>query len=195
MTFGACGMYIVPVALPAVQAEFGIARADAALPYSLLMVGFGIGGLIMGRLADRYGVMIPLLIGAAGLGGGLAVAATTQSLAGFMLAHGALIGFAGSAAMFAPLIADTSLWWVRRRGIAVAICASGNYLGGALWPPVIQHYIEELGWRQTYYGLGLFCFAAVTALAFFMRRRPPIALADAPGRSPGPAALPFGLAP
>ena len=66
MTVGACGMYIVPVALPAVQAEFGVARADAALPYSLLMIGFGIGGLIMGRLADRYGVMVPLLIGAAG---------------------------------------------------------------------------------------------------------------------------------
>jgi MFS family permease len=196
MTVGACGMYIVPVALPAVQAEFGIARADAALPYSLLMIGFGIGGLIMGRLADRYGVMVPLLIGAAGLGGGLAVAATTHSLTGFMLAHGALIGLVGSAAMFAPLIADTSLWWVRRRGIAVAICASGNYLGGALWPPVIQHYIEEFGWRQTYFGLGLFCFVVVTALAFFMRRRPPTAPSAAPGPSPGhPAALPFGLTP
>ena len=139
MTIGACGMYIVPVVLPVVQAEFGVARADAALPYSLLMIGFGIGGLIMGRLADRYGVMVPLLIGAAGLGAGFAVAGTTHSLSGFMLAHGVLIGLLGSAAMFAPLIADTSLWWVRRRGIAVAICASGNYLGGAIWPPVIQH--------------------------------------------------------
>ena len=88
MTVGACGMYIVPVALPAVQAEFGVARADAALPYSLLMIGFGIGGLIMGRLADRYGVMVPLLIGAAALGGGFAVAGTTHSLSAFMLAHG-----------------------------------------------------------------------------------------------------------
>ena len=194
MTVGACGMYIVPVALPAVQAEFGVARADAALPYSLLMIGFGIGGLIMGRLADRYGVMVPLLIGAAGLGAGFAVAGTTQSLSGFMLAHGVLIGLLGSAAMFAPIIADTSLWWVRRRGIAVAICASGNYLGGALWPPVIQHYVEQLGWRQTYFGLGLFCFVVVTALAFFMRRRPPIVLPAAQGPAHArPAASPFGL--
>src|SRR5688572_31991122 len=110
----------------------------------------------MGRLADRYGVMVPLLIGAAGLGLGFAMASTTHSLIPFMLAHGVLIGLLGSSAMFAPLIADTSLWWVRRRGIAVAICASGNYLGGALWPPVIQHYVEEVGWRQTYFGLGLF---------------------------------------
>ena len=196
MTVGACGMYIVPVVLPVVQSEFGVARADAALPYSLLMIGFGIGGLMMGRLADRYGVMIPLLIGAAGLGGGFAVAAATHSLSGFMLAHGLLIGLFGSSSMFAPLIADTSLWWVRRRGIAVAICASGNYLGGTVWPPLIQHYVEELGWRQTYFALGLFCSVAVTALALCLRRRPSIAPAAADATvHTRPGGSPFGLTP
>jgi MFS family permease len=194
MTIGACGMYIVPVTLPAVQAEFGVARADAAMPYSLLMIGFGTGGLMMGRLADRYGVMIPLLVGAVGLSAGFALAATTHTLWAFMLVHGVFIGFFGSAAMFAPLIADTSLWWVRRRGIAVAICASGNYLGGALWPTIINHYVEQVGWRQTYLGLGLFCFVTVTALAFFMRRRPPIVLSAAHGRTHAHStARPFGL--
>src|SRR3954467_2869900 len=86
MTIGASGMYIVPVVLPVVQAEYGVARAAAAMPYSMLMIGFGVGGLIMGRLADRYGVMVPLLIGAVGLGTGMAVAATTHSLTSFMLA-------------------------------------------------------------------------------------------------------------
>ena len=70
MTIGSSGMYVVAVVLPAVQAEFGVARADASLPYTLLMIGFGLGGMLMGRLADRFGVMVPLLIGAAGLGGG-----------------------------------------------------------------------------------------------------------------------------
>ena len=168
MTIGACGMYIVPVVLPAVQAEFGIPRADATLPYSLLMISFGVGGLLMGRLADRHGIMIPLLIAGAALGLGFGLAATTTSLTPFMLVHGLFIGLLGSAAMFAPLIADTSLWWVRRRGIAVAICASGNYLGGVIWPPVIQYFVEQVGWRQTYFGLGLFCFVAVTALALLM---------------------------
>jgi len=196
MTIGACGMYIVPVVLPSVQAEFGVARADASLPYSLLMIGFGIGGLVMGRLADRYGVMIPLLIGGTCLGAGFAVASTTHTLSSYMLTHGVLIGLMGSAAMFAPLIADTSLWWERRRGIAVAICASGNYLGGALWPPIIQRYVEQLGWRQTYLALGLFCFIAVTALALLMRRRPPLAHATARGRSEaGSRGSPFGLTP
>src|SRR5688572_513937 len=195
MTVGACGMYIVPVVLPVVQAEFGVTRADAAMPYSLLMIGFGLGGLIMGRLADRFGVMVPLLIGAGGLGAGFVLAGMTTSLGTFMLVHGVLIGFLGSAATFAPLIADTSLWWVRRRGIAVAICASGNYLGGALWPPIIQHYVAEHGWRQTYFGLGVFCLIAVTALALFMRRRPPISAPTATAAAGTNLAAPFGLKP
>jgi MFS family permease len=138
--------------------------------------------------------MIPLLIGGAGLGLGFALAAATGSLTTFMLAHGLLIGLVGSAATFAPLIADTSLWWARRRGIAVAICASGNYLGGTIWPPVIQHFVEQAGWRQTYFGLGLFCFVTVTALALLMRRRPPVAL-PAAGAATAPAASPFGMTP
>ena len=196
MTIGACGMYIVPVVLPTVQSEFGVARADASMPYSLLMIGFGLGGILMGRLADRFGVMLPLLIGAVGLGLGFATAGAAGSIWTFMLAHGLLIGLLGCSATFAPLIADTSLWFVRRRGIAVAICASGNYLGGAIWPGVVQHFVESVGWRQTYYGLGLFCFVTMTALALLMRRRPPLATASA--TSSGIASTPrqpFGLTP
>ncbi|HJQ63047.1 MAG TPA: MFS transporter, partial [Burkholderiales bacterium] len=193
-TVGACGMYIVPVVLPAVQAEFGIARAQAALPYSLMMICFGLGGLMMGRIADRFGVMVPLLIGGAGIGLGFAIASMTGSFTAFMLAHGIFIGLLGSSAMFAPLIADTSLWWVRRRGIAVAICASGNYLGGTIWPPVIQHFIEQVGWRQTYLSAGIFCFVAATALALCMRRRPPIAVPAAGGSAAAKRiSRPFGL--
>jgi MFS family permease len=80
MTIGASGMYIVPVVLPALQAEFGITRADASMPYSLMMIGFGLGGVLMGRLADRYGVTIPLLIGAAGLGLGFCVAGSAGNI-------------------------------------------------------------------------------------------------------------------
>ena len=145
MTLGASGMYVVPVALPAVQAEFNIARGDASLPYSLLMIGFGLGGLFMGRLADRHGVTVPLLIGGVCLGAGFVLGGSTSSLLVFGAAHGLLIGLAGSSATFSPLLADTSLWWVKRRGIAVAICASGNYLAGAVWPPILQHFFETSG--------------------------------------------------
>ena len=97
MTIGSVGMYVVPVVLPAVQADFGVARADASLPYTLLMVGFGLGGLLMGRLADRFGVTVPLLLGAAGLGLGFAAAALAGSIWLFAIAHGVLVGFVGSA--------------------------------------------------------------------------------------------------
>jgi MFS family permease len=196
MMIGASGMYIVAVVLPAVQAEFGVARADASMPYSLMMIGFGLGGLLMGRLSDRFGVMVPLLIGAVGLGLGFTVAGAADSIWTFSLAHGLLIGLFGCSATFAPLIADTSLWFVRRRGIAVAICASGNYLGGAIWPSTVQHFVESIGWRQTYFGLGLFCFITMTSLALLMRRRPPSVspVAAMPGASAS-SNRPFGLSP
>ncbi|MGH8846044.1 MAG: MFS transporter [Polaromonas sp.] len=197
MTVGASGMYVVAVVLPAVQAEFGVARADASLPYTLLMIGFGIGGVLMGRLADRFGVMAPLLMGALGMGLGYAAAAMAGSIWMFTLAHGFLIGLFGSSATFAPLLADTSLWFVRRRGIAVAVCASGNYIGGAIWPPIVQHFVETVGWRHTYLGLGLFSFVTMTALALLMRRRPPAAVPAAARHnfSATPSSLPFGLPP
>jgi MFS family permease len=196
MTVGSSAMYVVAVVLPSVQAEFGIARADASLPYTLLMVGFGLGGVFMGRLADRRGVAVPLAIGAAGLGIGFVAAALAGNIWSFAIAHGVLLGLVGSSASFAPLVADTSLWFERRRGIAVAICASGNYVAGAIWPPIVQHFVESVGWRHTYLGLGAFSVVTMGALSFFMRARPP-AVAAAPTAAKANASMvserPFGL--
>jgi MFS family permease len=160
------------------------------------MVGFGVGGVFMGRLADRRGVAVPLLIGAAGLGLGFIAAALSGNVWTFALAHGVLLGLVGSSASFAPLVADTSLWFERRRGIAVAICASGNYVAGAIWPPIVQHFVETVGWRQTYVGLGVFSALTMATLAVFMRGRPPalVAAADAAGAQRSAVeARPFGL--
>jgi MFS family permease len=197
MTIGSGAMYVIAVVLPAVQAEFGVARADASLPYTLMMVGFGLGGVLMGRLADRFGVMVVVLIGAVGLGAGFVLAGMAGSLLAFALIHGVLLGAFGSAATFAPLVADTSLWFERRRGIAVAVCASGNYVAGAIWPPIVQHFVATAGWRPTYIGLGLFCLATMPLLALAMRARPPRArAASASARrigAPTPSDRPFGL--
>ena len=173
MTIGGAGMYGIAVALAPVQAEFGVTRGDASFPYTLTMIGFGIGGILMGRIADRFGVVVPVIIGALGLGGGFVLAGNASSLLQFSLAHGLLIGFLGCSTTFAPLVADTSLWFTRRRGIAVAICASGNYLAGAIWPPILQYSFDTVGWRTTYVGVGIFCSAAMLLLALALRRRPP----------------------
>lgn len=194
MTIGSSGMYVVAVVLPAVQAEFGVARADASLPYTLLMLGFGVGGILMGRLADRRGVMVPVLVGAAGLGIGFVGAGLAGSVLVFAVMHGLFIGLLGSSATFAPLVADTSLWFVRRRGIAVAICASGNYLAGTIWPPIVQHVVDTAGWRTAYIGLGIFCAVTMPLLALALKPRPPAAVAGGAPRSTVVASTrPFGM--
>ncbi|MEO8924241.1 MAG: MFS transporter [Caldimonas sp.] len=194
MTIGSGAMYVVSVVLPSVQKEFGVARADASLPYTLLMLGFGFGGIAMGKLADRRGVMLPCLIGAGGLAVGFVAAGMSKSITSFALVHGLLLGLVGSSATFAPLVADTSLWFVKRRGIAVAICASGNYFAGAIWPPVVQHFVETIGWRQTYIGLGVVCAVTLPPLALLMRARPPApTAATATARGATPSTRPFGL--
>src|SRR4029450_1230244 len=134
---GGVGMWSVIVALPAVQAEFGVARSAASLPYTMTMICFGFGGILLGRLSDRFGIFVPAVLGAITLGLGYAVASQATTLGHFILAQGLLVGVASSVS-FGPIIADTSLWFTRRRGIAVAIIASGSYLAGTLWAPGVH---------------------------------------------------------
>ena len=196
MTVGNGAMWVIPVVLPVVQKDFGVGRAEAALPYTLMMLGFGLGGILMGRLADRFGLFVPLLIAGCATGLGFVLASQAGGLLGFALAHGLLIGLLGSSVTFAPLMADTALWFVRRRGIAVAVCASGNYLAGTVWPPIVQHFVETAGWRNTYLGVGAVCCLSMLLLAPLMRRRPP---AQPPSTAKAGARLsadrPFGLSP
>jgi MFS family permease len=171
-TIGGVGMWSVVVALPAVQQDFGVARGDASLPYTLTMIGFGAGSMLMGRLADRFGIVVPVVVGTVALALGYAAAALSPHLVPYAIAHGLLIGF-GSSATFAPLLAHTSLWFDRRRGLAIGIFASGNYLAGAVWPPIVQHFIQTAGWRETFYGIGAFVLVTMLPLALMLRRPPP----------------------
>src|SRR5258705_9741487 len=177
---GNVGMWSVIVALPAVQAEFGVARSAASLPYTVTMICFGFGGLLMGRLPDRLGIVAPVVGGTIVLGLGYAVASQATGLWQFILAQGLLVGVASSAT-FAPIIADTSLWFTRHRGMAVAVISSGSYLAGTVWPPVVQHFIQSAGWRRAYVGVAIFCVAAMLPPALVLRRRaPPTALSPFP---------------
>ena len=203
VTIGNVGMYAASIVLPSIQADFGVSRGGASLPYAATMLGFGIGGIFMGRLADRFGVFVPVVLGAMGIGLGLMLASMADTIVTFNLVHGLVIGLLGSSALFSPLVADTSLWFTRRRGIAVAICMCGNYLAGAVWPPVMQHFVAPFGWRQTYMGVGAFCLVTLLPLALCIRRRPPSAEVTLPttidtqarpGR-PVPGDRPLGLAP
>jgi MFS family permease len=171
-TIGGVGMWSFPVALPAVQAAFGVARADASVPFTLCMIGFALGGVVMGRLVDRLGVAVPLAIGAAATGLGYIAAGLAPTLWVVAFAH-VLIGI-GASATFGPLMADASQWFLRRRGIAVSIAAAGNYLAGVIWPPIVQYFIANVGWRETHVGVGVFCAVTMLPLVLAFRRPPPM---------------------
>ncbi|MCO6419210.1 MFS transporter [Siccirubricoccus sp. KC 17139] len=192
-TLGGVGLWSIVVALPAVQAEFGTARAAAALPYTLTTIGFALGGVLMGRLADRFGVMWPVLGGSLSLGLGYLLAAQAGDITSFALIHGLFIGLLGACAMFGPLVADTSLWFRQRRGLAVAICACGNYFAGTVWPPLLQWGIAGLGWRRTHELVGIACLVLLLPLALLLRRKPP--QQEAVTRTGGGGGTALGLSP
>ncbi|SJZ78727.1 Predicted arabinose efflux permease, MFS family [Enhydrobacter aerosaccus] len=168
-TLGGVGMWAVVVALPPVQADFGVTRADVSFSYTATMVGFGIGSILLGRLIDAKGALLTVTLSTVVLAAGFAVASYAPTALLFALAH-ILIGF-GSAATFVPLVADLSHWFDKRRGLAVAICSAGNYVAGALWPPIVEHLVSHEGWRSTYFTIGIICLVAMLPLGFALRRR------------------------
>ena len=179
-SIGSVGTWSVPVVLAPVQAAFGVARGDASLPFTLAMIGFALGGVVMGKLTDRFGVLAPVLCGVSALGTGYIAAGFAPNLILFALAH-LLIGI-GTSATFGPLMADASQWFTRHRGIAVAIVSSGNYIGGAIWPPLLQHLVTAEGWRATHIGIGALCPLLMLLFLPMLRRRAPSdggAVADA----------------
>ena len=200
---GNVGMWAVILVLPSMQAEFGLDRADSTIPYTLTMAGFAIGNGLIGRAVDRFGIT-RALIGAAILQAlGFLLSAMLPGFATVTLLH-VLVGF-GAAACFAPLIADVSLWFLNRRGIAVGLIASGNYLSGALWPLLLAGTISDGGWRPAYTILGIAILAVVIPGALFLRRPLPIeaisqsdrissARARSSGFSPNTLTLMLGLA-
>ena len=179
-TIAGVGLWSAVVVLPTIQAEFAVDRGGASIPYTATMIAFAIGGVLMGRLADRFGIVVPLVLSTVMLGAGYIAAANAQGYWQFVLAQAVLIGMLGSSTTFGPLVADVSHWFLRRRGTAIAIVASGNYLAGTVWPPILQYGIETVGWRQAYTGIGVFCVVTMLPLVFLLRRRAEIDTGAAP---------------
>src|SRR6267142_2855760 len=166
-SLGSVGMWSVVVALPVVQTEFAASRGTASLAFTMIMLGFGSGGVLTGKITDRYGIVTAIGLGIGILGLGYVVAGMSSSIWQFILVHFA-IGLSSSAT-FGPLMAEASHWFDRYRGLAVAVAASGNYIGGAIWPPLINHGIETMGWRTTHIAIGIFTAVAMTLALIGLR--------------------------
>ncbi len=165
------GLWAGVVILPVIQKEFGVDRAGASLPYTITMICFALGGVLMGRLADRFGIMVPLLIGSVMLGVGFIAAGLAPTYWLFVAAQAGLIGLLGVATTFGPLVADVSLWFQKRRGLAVSIVASGNYLAGTIWPPILTWAVQNYGWRKSFIAFGILCTLITLPLSLLLRQR------------------------
>jgi MFS family permease len=166
-SIGSVGMWSVVVVLPVVQPEFGATRGAVSLAFTLTMLGFGLGGVVTGKITDRFGIVMAIMLSIgvqalAYIGAGL-----STTLWQFILVH-FLIGL-GTSATFAPLMAEASHWFERYRGLAVTIVASGNYVGGAIWPPLVNWGAQTAGWRTTHIAIGIFCGLAMTAVLLILR--------------------------
>ena len=186
-------MWAIILILPAVQAEFAVDRADASLPYTVTMVGFALGNFWIGRAVDRFGMSIALIGAAILIAVGYGFAASAGSVAMLSVAQ-FVIGF-GTSASFGPLIADASQWFLKRRGIAVALVASGNYLSGAIWPVALSGVLATEGWRVVYLLLAALTLVVVIPLALLLRRGLPEAMSAETTRLAAVRATTTGLSP
>ncbi|MBS0243423.1 MAG: MFS transporter [Proteobacteria bacterium] len=169
-SFGA--PYIVTVALKTIAAEFGGERSIPAAAGSLAWLGTGVGGLLMGLVAERIGTRATVVFGACMLAAGLTLAGQGGHWQLFV-GHGLLIGLLGNGAINAPLYVYVSRWFEQRRGTAVALIASGQYAAGAIWPPIFERALTRWSWQQVMAGFAVIAAAVVIPLALGFLREPP----------------------
>jgi len=164
---GAVGMWSVVVVMPTVQTEFGASRGAVSLATTMIFMGFGLGGVLTGRITDRFGIVTAMALSIAFLGVSFVLAGLAATLWQFNLIY-FLIGL-GTSATFAPLMAEVSHWFERYRGLAVTIVASGNYVAGTIWPPLVNWGVQSMGWRWTHIAIGIFCAVTMAILLVVLR--------------------------
>ena len=177
MAFGAA--WIIAVALKDIAGELGGTRSIPALASSLAWLGQGAGGILMGRLADRFGTRWTVLFGALMIGVGLSISTLGTPWA-LWIGHGLFMGLIGLGGINAPMYIYVSRWFDRRRGSALALISSGSYLAGAIWPPVFERAIAGFGWRSTMLCYAVAEIVVIVPLALIYFRHPPELFLPAP---------------
>jgi MFS family permease len=170
IAFGA--PWITLVALKDIAAEAGGERSIPALASALMWMGSGVGGILMGRIAERLGIRFTVIFGAVMVALGLALSSLGPSWP-LYVGHGLFMGLLGIGGINAPFYVYVSRWFDRRRGSALALISSGAYLAGALWPPVFARLIAYAGWRQAMLYYGGFELLMIVPAALLVLAPPP----------------------
>ncbi len=145
VAFGA--PWIAVVGLKDIAAEVDGQRSIPALAGALVWFGSGVGGILMGRVAERVGVRWTVVSGSLMIAAGLALSTLGPSLP-LYIGHGLFIGMLGLGGINAPFYIYVSRWFDRRRGSALALISSGSFLAGAIWPSIFERAIAYAGWRH-----------------------------------------------
>jgi MFS family permease len=170
---------LVVVGLKPIQEALGTDRSVVALAGALVWVGTGLGGIMMGWLADRIGIRLTASIGAVMMAAGLALS-STGSVWALYVGHGVLIGLVGNGAIYAPLVVYVTRWFDRRRGSALAFISSGQYIAGMIWPSVFERGIANYGWQTTMLAYSAVVLALILPLTLLCLRPSPEPLAFHP---------------
>jgi MFS family permease len=178
------GMYLIVVALKDVAMEFGWPRAVPSLAFSLQFIGSGFGGIVMGYALDRYGFIVPALVGTVMVGLGGILGARIESAWQLYLIYGFMFGLSGQGSLSAPALANIARWYDRGRGMAVGIASSGQALAGIVWPPIFGFVLAAVGWRDMFFWFGVFAFCVMLPLCLVVRHRPPSYVAPVPESPP-----------
>jgi MFS family permease len=162
---------LVVVGMKPIQAALGTDRSMLSLASALVWIGIGAGGILMGWLADRIGIRRIAMLGATAMAAGL-VLSSQGTVWALYVGHGLLIGFLGNGALYAPLMVYVSRWFDRRRGTALALIASGQYIAGMFWPTVLEICMKRYGWQTTMLAYAVVVLALLPLLAL-LRPAPP----------------------
>jgi MFS family permease len=175
MFAGTGSVYLLVATLKPIALEFGWPRTVPSIAYALQYLGGGLGGILMGSWMDRAGMAWPALLGATMIGAGSCLTGELSAAWQLFVIYGVMMGLAGRASLFAPLMANISIWFERRRGMAVGIVGSGQAVAGALWPALFQTGIQAVGWRETAFAYGVFVLATMVPMSLVFRRSAPVA--------------------
>jgi MFS family permease len=160
------GVFLQPMA-----DSLGWSRAGISTGSTLAFLSMGVGGFLWGRMYDRYGARVVVLLGGLLLGLGLVLASQAQSLPVFLAAYGTVVGLAVGA-VYVPLTAATASWFTRHRSLAVSLVSAGLALGTTLVAPFARWLIVTHDWRFAMLSLGLMAWAVIMPAALLLRSAP-----------------------